>query len=197
MPNLLEVVSSLAEAFDRLKLRYAVGGAIANGYWGIVRTTKDVDCLVAIPALSFQLLADELNALGFTQLDQQGQHVEVTVTRMRAQATSEHLIECYVGTVRVELFLPVVPLQEQILRRAVMLPIGDRDVRMTTAEDLVLLKLAFHRSKDLGDVRGILWVQRGKLDYHYLVEGAANSLDEHGQQELQQLIDESQEAAQE
>jgi hypothetical protein len=51
MPNLLEIVSNLAESFDRLNLRYAVGGAIANGFWGIVRTTKDVDCLVAIPAI--------------------------------------------------------------------------------------------------------------------------------------------------
>jgi hypothetical protein len=191
MPNLLEVVSSLAEAFDRLKLRYAVGGAIANGFWGIVRMTKDVDCLVAIPALSYQLLADELNALGFTQLDESEQHVEVAVPRMRAQATAEHLIECYVGTVRVELFVPMVPLQDQILRRAVLLPIGDRDVRMTTAEDLVLLKLAFHRTKDIQDVRGILWVQRGKLDYVYLAEWAARALDGAGQGELEQLVDES------
>lgn len=194
MPNLLEIVSNLADCFDRLKLRYAVGGAIANGYWGIVRNTKDVDCLVAVPAMSYQLLADELNSLGYSQLDEKHQQVEVTVPRMRAQATGEHLIDCYVGGVRVELFVPAVPLQEQVLQRAVMLSIGDREARMTTAEDLILLKLAFHRSKDLHDVRGILWVQRGNLDYGYLTEWAAHSLDAATQAELQQLIAESKSA---
>jgi predicted nucleotidyltransferase len=197
MPNLLEVVSNLAECFDRLKLRYAVGGAIANGFWGIVRTTKDVDCLVAIPAMSYQLLADELNSRGYTQLDEDHRPVDVSVLRMRAQATGEHLIECYVSGVRVELFVPAVPLQEQILRRAVMLPIGDREARMTTAEDLILLKLAFHRPKDLHDVRGILWVQREKLDYDYLTEWSAKALDGAAQSELRQLVEESRSAAEE
>lgn len=197
MPNLLEVVSNLTECFDRLKLRYAVGGAIANGFWGIVRTTKDVDCLVAIPAISYQLLADDLNSRGFTQLDEDRRQVEVTVSRMRAQATGDNLIECYVSGVRVELFVPAVPLQEQILRRAVSLPIGDREARMTTAEDLILLKLAFHRPKDIHDVRGILWVQRGKLDYDYLNEWSAKALDEAAQSELRQLVEESRSALEE
>jgi predicted nucleotidyltransferase len=191
MPNLLEIVSNLADSLDRLKLRYAVGGAIANGFWGIVRTTKDVDCLVAIPATSYQLLADELNSLDYSQLDEDHRQVKVTVPRMRAQASGENLIECYVGGVRVELFMPIVPLQEQILRRAVMLPIGEREARITTAEDLILLKLAFHRPKDLQDVRGILWVQRNALDYGYMAEWAANALDDAAQKELQQLVEES------
>jgi predicted nucleotidyltransferase len=197
MPNLLEIVSKLTESFERLQLRYAVGGAIATSFWGIVRTTKDVDCLVAIPALSYQLLTDELNSLGCTQLDERDQHVEATVARMRSQASGDHLIECYFGAVRIELFVPVVPLQEQVLRRARTLPIGKRDVRVTTAEDLILLKLAFHRSKDLEDIRGILWVQRGRLEYEYMAEWAAKTLDPSTQAELNRLIAESHEASQE
>lgn len=191
MPQLLELVVELATAFDRLQLRYAVGGALASSYWGIVRTTQDVDCLVSIPAVKYQLLADALNDLGCVQLDEGERSTEVSVVRMRSQAQTEHLIECCRGSVRIELFVPAVPLQEQILQRAVMMPIADRQVPVTSAEDLVLIKMAFHRVKDLQDVRGILWVQRGQLDLDYLRLWSSRSLETSVQSELEQLIADS------
>jgi len=188
MPNLLDVVTELASAFDRLQLRFALGGALATSYWGIVRTTQDVDCLIAVPALKYQLLADELHALGCRQLDDDGNFVGVSVARMRSQVSDQHLIECFLDSVRIELFVPIVPLQTEILRRAIIVPVGNRDVPVTTAEDLILLKLAFHRAKDLQDVRGILWVQRGRLDLDYLRNWGARSLDADVQRELAELI---------
>lgn len=107
---------------------------------------------------------------------------------MRDQANERKLIECFRDSVRIELFAPVVPLQDEILRRAVAMPLGDREVPITTAEDLILLKLAFHRAKDLQDVRGILWVQRGRLDLDYLRYWSAKSHEKDVQQELEQLI---------
>jgi hypothetical protein len=92
--------------------------------------------------------------------------------------------------VRVELFVPAVPLQNEILRRAVPILIRDREIRITTAEDLILLKLVFHREKDLRDVRGILWVQRGKLDLDYLRHWSARTHEPDLQKELDQLIEE-------
>jgi hypothetical protein len=50
------------------------------------------------------------------------------------------------------------------------------------------LKLIFHRIKDLQDVRGILWVQRGKLDLEYLRKWSARTNEPTVQQELEQLI---------
>jgi predicted nucleotidyltransferase len=188
MPNLLDIVTEMAGAFDRLQLQFALGGALASSYWGIVRTTQDVDCLVAIPALKYQLLANELQALGCRQLDDDGNFVDVAVDRMRSQISDQHLIEFYLDSVRIELFVPIVPLQTEILRRAVMMPIGGRDVPITTAEDLILLKLAFHRAKDLQDVRGIIWIQRGRLDLDYLRIWSAKSLDPTVQLELDEMI---------
>jgi hypothetical protein len=51
MPNPVEVATVFAEVLDRLHLRFAVGGAIANNFWGIVRTTQDVDCLISLDQL--------------------------------------------------------------------------------------------------------------------------------------------------
>jgi len=68
------------------------------------------------------------------------------------------------------------------------MPLGGRAVPITTAEDLVVLKMAFHREKDLRDVRGILWVQRGKLDLAYIRDWAGRMLADEVATELEELI---------
>jgi predicted nucleotidyltransferase len=190
MPNVIDVVDMLGVIFDRLQLRFAVGGAIANNYWGIVRTTQDVDCLISLPALKYQLFADELKGNDCLLLDNDGQHLEITVQRLRERAQQSKLIVCVFQTVRIELFVPAVPLQDEILRRAVPVQLGSRKIPITTAEDLILLKLAFHRVKDLQDIRGILWVQRGRLDLDYLRQWSARTHEPQVQVELEQLITE-------
>jgi hypothetical protein len=189
MLQIVPLIKDLADAFGRLRLPCAFGGALANNYWGIVRTTLDVDCLVSIPALKYQALADALNGLGCQMRDLVGNLVPLTVRQMRDEASERKLIECYRESIRVELFVPVVPLQNEILRRAALMPFEDRQIPVTTAEDLILLKLAFHREKDLHDVRGILWVQRSRLDFDYLRQWSAKTLRDEAQLELESLID--------
>jgi hypothetical protein len=192
MPNLIDVVVALGEVFDRLQLDFAIGGALANNYWGIVRATEDVDCLISLPKIKYQLFADELNAIGCTCLDDCGNNIEITVPRLLQQVAQRKLIECNYqlanAPVRVELFVPAVPLQDEILRRAVPMQVRDRQIRITTAEDLILLKLVFHRIKDLQDVRGILWVQRGRLDLDYLTYWSRQTHEISVQTEMEQLI---------
>ncbi|RIK88632.1 MAG: hypothetical protein DCC67_00395 [Planctomycetota bacterium] len=190
MTDLAQIIEGLADALSRVQIPHAFGGALAASYWGIVRTTQDVDCLVALPALSYQRLADELQALGCQQHDESGQWQPVDALRMRQQATQRHLIECYLDAVRIELFVPVVPLQDEILRRAVLMPFGQRQIWVTTAEDMILIKLAFHRAKDLQDVRGMFWVQRGQLDLDYLRRWSTMTHADSTQRELEDLIEE-------
>jgi predicted nucleotidyltransferase len=188
MPSLIELVEKLADAFERLQLRYALGGALVASYWGTPRATEDIDCLVALPSLKYQMLAEELGRIGLALRDTENAFSPITVPRMRQRAERDNIIECFFDSIRVELFLPVVALQEEILRRAVMVQLNDREVPVTTAEDLILLKMAFHRPKDLVDVRSILWVQRGRLDLDYIRNWSLRSHDADTQQELEQLI---------
>lgn len=188
MSGLLKLVNDLAEVFDRLQMPYALGGALAANYWGVVRSTQDIDCLVAIPAVKYQLLAEALQSIGCRMRDLSGKVVEVSGGQLRTEAVDKKFIECFRHSLRVELFVPVVPLQSEVLRRAVRMPLDGREVPITSAEDMILLKLAFHRAKDLQDIRGILWVQRGKLDLDYLRRWSALSHDAQVQDELEQLL---------
>jgi hypothetical protein len=107
---------------------------------------------------------------------------------MLDQVEQRKLIECLLDTARVELFVPAVPLQEELLRRTVPVQVRGREIPITSPEDLILLKLIFHRPKDLQDVCGILWVQRGKLDLDYMKHWSARTHEANVQQEMEQLI---------
>jgi predicted nucleotidyltransferase len=187
---LIGLIEDLAELFERLGLRYAFGGALANNYWGIVRATQDADCLVLIPALLYQAFADELVRLGFVQRDDHGADVPLTAIQMRQEANAQRLIRIFRQDLKAELFVPFLPLQDEILRRAVRLPLQVRSVLVTTAEDLILLKMVFRREKDIRDIRGMLWVQRGKLDLEYVRGWSIRMLEDQAQQELEGLIQE-------
>ncbi len=188
MQPLVGIVLQLEAVFRRLELRHAFGGALANNCWGTVRTTEDVDCLVYVPALQYQRLADELTKAGFVQRAPSGVEIPVSVAAMREQIHARKLIGLYQGGTKAELFTPFLPLQDDILRRAVTLPFESTTIPVTTAEDLILLKMAFHREKDLLDIRGILWVQRGKLDLGYLRSWSGQMLDDKVAEELEELI---------
>ncbi|HEX5471341.1 MAG TPA: hypothetical protein VFW73_05620 [Lacipirellulaceae bacterium] len=192
MPTIVDVVIALSEVFARLQLRYAVGGALANNYWGIVRATEDVDCLITLPAIQYQQFADELNHIDCTIISAAGNSAAVTVPNLREQVKQRGLMEFYSRLLdppaRIELFVPMIPLQNEILRRAIPVYVRGRPIPITTAEDLILLKLAFHRAKDLQDVRGILYVQRGKLDIEYVRHWSAEMLEQDVANELEQLI---------
>ena len=188
MRELLRIIEHLTDILGRLGARHAFGGAIANNYWGIVRTTQDVDCLVQVAAIDYQRLADELASAGFVMRNQSGTDETISVAAMREQERARKLIELFLQGIKTELFVPFLPLQDEILRRAVRMPFGSKSILVTTAEDLILLKMTFHREKDLIDVRGILWVQRGKLDLPYLRHWSDQMLPDEVQRELDALV---------
>lgn len=82
------------------------------------------------------------------------------------------------------------PLADVVLRLAdVFERLGLPDaIRVTPAEDLILWKMAFHRQKDMLDIKGILHVQKGRLDIPYLRDWSGQMLEEPAARELDELI---------
>jgi len=187
--RLVPLVLSLAELLDRLKLPHAFGGALANNYWGVVRATQDIDLLILLPALRYQEVATAFADGGFSMRSEDDRPVAVEVALMRRQTQDRRMFALYDRDgIKVEVFVPVIPLQDEILKRAVRLPFEGRPIPVTTAEDLILLKMAFHRDKDLRDVRGILATQKGKLDTAYLLSWIGRMLEDRSSEELRQWM---------
>ena len=112
----------------------------------------------------------------------------MTVVDLRRQIAERGYMNLVRQSTTVELFVPLVPLQHDILKRAKPLPFAGRTIRVTTAEDLILLKMAFHRQKDLMDIKGIIHVQKGRLDVGYLRQLSDRMLDEDLASELEAML---------
>ena len=186
--DIVEVAGILSDLCERLRFPHALGGAIAQNFWGVVRATQDVDLLVSVPRIRFEELRAALAEAGFTSLDEEGNPTLLAVEGMIAEERERHLFTVARDLVKVEMFLPFLPIQHSILRRAVRLKLGSREIPVTTAEDLVLLKMAFHREKDLRDVRGILAIQKGRLDLAYVRDWADKMLPAESLDELERWI---------
>ena len=187
LPALADVVLRLADVCEQLAVPYAIGGAVATSFWGVPRTTQDADCLVAVPSVVYQRLSDALNAQGF-EIEQLSGPQPVTVVALLEQVRRDKYMTLSCRATSVELFVPIVPLQESILKRAAGRLFHGRTIQVTTAEDLILLKMAFHRQKDLQDIKGVLHIQKGRLDMPYLRRWSAEMLEPQAIRELDELI---------
>ncbi len=68
------------------------------------------------------------------------------------------------------------------------LPLGSGTAPITLAEDLILLKMAFHREKDILDVRSMIWNRKRELDLAYIRRWAGKMLSEERVSELEGWI---------
>lgn len=187
LPPLSDVILRLAGICERTGTPYAVGGAVAASFWGVPRTTQDADLLVSVPALASQRFVDGLVEEGFSVIEDGGES-KPTVAGLRRQSAADGLMRLVCRDVPVELFVPVVPLQHEILRRATRERFHERTINVTTAEDLILIKMAFHRQKDIQDVLGILAVQKDRLDLAHLRAWGAQTLEDSAAAELERLV---------
>lgn len=187
-PGIHEAIQRLVAILDRLGLEYAVGGAVAMAFSGYLRGTRDLDILVVVPALRSQEFAAALDEAGFRMRDAD-LPVAVDAARMVQEWRSAGLTRLWWQDTKVEIFSPRIALQNSILRRKLRVDLGGLALWITTAEDLVLLKMIFHRPKDLEDIRRMLLVNRESLERSYLLDWAARTLESAPAAELREMLE--------
>jgi hypothetical protein len=159
-PNAATVAKQLAEQLDLQGQNYALGGAIALGYWGVPRGTVDVDVTVYLPPERPSECIWLLQEIGCD---------------FSASEASESLREhgfCRVAFsgVRVDVFLPIVPFYEVAQRRRQKVELEGQSVTVWDAESLAIFKMMFFRRKDLADIEQILRTQGPKFDRSWVRE---------------------------
>lgn len=186
--ELHDALRTFVGVLDGMQAPYAVGGAIAMAFAGHLRGTRDVDVLALVPAIRSRELADALNVAGFRMRSAAGQPEPIDVLRMTESARELGQFRVWWKDTLVEVFVPKVPLQDSVLRRRIQASIQDAMIWITTAEDLILLKMIFHRPKDIEDVRRIIAANRGRLDTAYLQEWMPRTLEPAAGVELAELL---------
>ena len=142
--------------------QYAIGGAIALGYWGTPRGTVDVNLTLYLPP--------ERPAECLALLDDIG--CRFSVAEARASLGEHGFCRVTFAGLRVNVFLPIAPFYEAAHLRRKRLELGNQQVMVWDAESLVVFKLMFFRRKDLADIEQVLRAQGEQFDRDWVREAA-------------------------
>lgn len=148
-PTAAEVARALADVLERHGLPYAIGGAIALGFYAPPRATVDVDVNVFVaPITDLERALDALRDAGFSPSEDDD--------RLRRRAREEGQFRGTAAGLRVDVFVPAIDYYADLANRRRQVALLGRPLWILAAEDLAVLKLMFFRRKDLADVEALL-----------------------------------------
>ena len=167
----------LVEALDRLQIPFYVVGSVASSAYGVIRTTNDVDLIAGIEPRHVASLVAKLGREFYADPDM--------IHEALRTGRAFNLIH-YASSYKFDIF-PIGPdpyqqIQfERVVRRPISLGGSEPfEVPLASAEDTLLSKLAWYRAggevseRQWSDIRGIVEVQRERLDRPYLTRWAAH-----------------------
>ena len=170
------VALHVSAAFSAAGVPFMLVGGFSSNHHGIPRSTKDADFVVQLSAPLDEAFA---RALG-PEFEAESQITFETNTGTQRQEFR------VTGTLfKVEVFrLSEDAHDQERFRRRQPVMVEGRQVFFPTAEDVIIWKLRWARSKDRDDVRAVMGVQGDKLDWPY-IEGWC---DRHGTRALLEQI---------
>lgn len=152
---------AVADELEKQGLPYAIGGALALGFYAPPRATVDVDVNIFIaPERELARALEVLRALDFV--------AERDAAALARQACSEGQFRGHIDGMRIDVFVPAIAFYAQLAERRREVPLLGRPMWILGAEDLVVLKLMFNRRKDLADVEALMDEQGPALDRGYI-----------------------------
>jgi hypothetical protein len=167
MKNGFEATRHVIQAIERLNIKYMLVGSLSSMAYGIPRSTKDADVVIAVEPKDLDRLFEELGS--DFELDPQGTFEMVT-------GTLRHHLRVPSVKFEIELFLlSDDPHDQSRFERRRSFPSEQLGVNavIPTAEDVIIMKLRWlaiaKRAKDHDDVRDIIAVQGDEmLDWDYI-----------------------------
>lgn len=155
---LTQAFDALVGTFHARGVRYAIIGGLATIQHTRVRTTDDIDALLAIPQVAMRGLFESLGERGFA----------VDVMRNTRELRDHGMTAIRFGDVIIDLLRPVIPAYSHVLDHAVDAEILGRSVRISSAEGLIVMKLIAMRPQDEADVLDLLSTYAGTLDLGFV-----------------------------
>jgi hypothetical protein len=148
----------LAEAFESEGCEYALGGALALGYWATPRGTIDVDVTLYLSPKQPTHCIRLLQRIG----------CEFNAARAHASIGEHGFCQVKFHGCRVDVFLPLTDIYDEVKSRRRQMPLGEHIVWVWDAAALCVFKMMFFREKDLLDVKALLRAQGSSLDVAWI-----------------------------
>lgn len=153
-PDSYQVAEELAARLEAAHCDYALGGAIALGFWSEPRGTLDVDVTLYLPLDDPRRCTLLLEQIGCV-FDQH---------RTETMLTEHTFCQVQFLGMRLDVFLPMSSFYELAKARRREVPMGNRRAYIWDAETLCVFKMMFFRLKDFVDIQSMLRSQGPSLD---------------------------------
>jgi hypothetical protein len=170
MTTPFEFIAFMSRILDRLGIPHHVGGSAAGAVHGVPRMTADVDIVIDADSARLRALRDELSPEFYVSESAMNEALATRGTFNAIHVETSFKIDFFlVGLSAFD--------QEEHRRRAPR-RLGDLEVPVKSAEDLILRKLSWFRaggevsSQQWQDVLGLLAANRGALDETHLDQWA-------------------------
>lgn len=157
-PTLLRAFQALIQTLNERRVDYAIIGGLAVIHHGRIRTTEDIDVLLALPQIAMAGFFEALQRRGF--------EVDVAIAIRdfldagAAIARFEHVI--------VDLVRPVLPMYGRAITSSVESMLAGVTVRVCAPEGLIAMKVIADRPQDQMDVRELMLAYGGRLDFEFI-----------------------------
>jgi hypothetical protein len=166
--NEQELLADCLRRLNRSGVTYYLTGSMASNYWGIPRTTHDLDFVVQLPPSEVPRIVQEFSG---------DFYIEEAAVRAAYQPPHQFNAIDTRSALKVDFWLPKPePFDREMLKRRTQVTLFGEPAWISTAEDVVLHKLVWNRispsDRQLGDVAGVVAVQAGALDQSYLRQWA-------------------------
>jgi hypothetical protein len=162
--NEQELLADCLRRLNRSGVTYYLTGSMASNYWGIPRTTHDLDFVIQLPPSAVPKIVQEFSG---------DFYIEEAAVRAAYQPPHQFNAIDTRSALKVDFWLPKPePFDKEMLRRRVSVTLFGEPAWIATAEDVILHKLIWNRispsDRQLGDAAGMVAVQAGALDKNYL-----------------------------
>lgn len=144
--SLVDKVSAVHRRLGENEIPHAMGGALAAGYYGVPRSTLDIDVNVFLPADCWPTIRDALSRLGLGP--------EIETDRREIGKAEDLRIEWDPSSLH--LFFSCDPLHDQMRSHVRYVPFNGDTVPIIAPEHLVIRKAQLDRTKDWVDIEQIL-----------------------------------------
>ncbi|MGA9453092.1 MAG: hypothetical protein WBW41_17315 [Verrucomicrobiia bacterium] len=166
--NERELLVDCLRRLNRNGVTYYLTGSMASNYWGVPRTTHDLDFVIQLPPSAVS---------GLVQAFRGDYYIDETAVRAAFQPPHQFNAIDTRSALKVDFWLSQPGLfDESVLRRRVRATLFGEPAWIATAEDVILHKLIWNRitpsDRQLGDAAGVVAVQADALDKNHLRQWA-------------------------
>lgn len=156
-----EKIVQLSESLDVAEIPHAFGGALALAYYAVPRGTQDIDLNLFTRVAASKPVFAVLKSLGVGPLS----------ARKQQQLAEQGQVRVRWGHTPLDLFFAYDPLHQSCYERCRGVPFGaGTELKILSAEDLVVFKVIFDRAKDWTDLDEVLYAQGPAFDAAYALD---------------------------